>query len=256
MQTKALVLTGYGINCEQETKNAIEKVGGSAKIVHINELLENKTLLEEYNFFVFPGGFSFGDDIGSGKVLANKMKFRMKDELLSFIKNGGLILGICNGFQVLVKLGLLPVPDFNQRVTLTVNESGKFEDRWVWLKANSASPCIFTRGLQYTTLPVRHGEGRFLVKNEEELKRIKEKNLYVLQYVDRRGQLAGYPWNPNGSIMNIAGICDETGRIFGLMPHPEAFREVYNCPYWKNMNVKEAHGLKIFKNAVDYLREQ
>lgn len=252
MQTKTLVLTGYGINCEQETKNSIEKVGGAATIVHMNELFENKKMLQGYNLLVLPGGFSFGDDIGSAKVWANKMKFKIKDELLEFIKNGNLVFGICNGFQALVKMGLLPVPDFEQRVTLTINASTKFEDRWVWLKANPNSPCIFTKGLDYITLPVRHGEGRLLPKNEDELNAITAKNLYALQYVDSRGKLAGYPWNPNGSIMNIAGICDESGRIFGLMPHPEAFREIYNCPYWKNKGVKEPQGLRIFKNAVDY----
>lgn len=256
MQTNALVLTGYGINCEQETKNVIEKVGGSAEIVHINELFEKTKSLSSYNLLVFPGGFAHGDDLGSGKVLANKFKFKLKNELLEFIKQGKLVMGICNGFQALVKLGLLPIPDFEQRVTLTVNASTKFEDRWVWLKTNPVSPCIFTKGLEYITLPVRHGEGRFLPKNENELDYITEKNLFAFQYVDSKGQLAGYPWNPNGAVMNIAGICDESGRIFGMMPHPEAFQEIYNCPYWKSANIKEAQGLRIFRNAVNYLASQ
>lgn len=256
MQTKALVLTGYGINCEQETKNAIEKVGGNAEIIHINMLFDREKSLSDYNFLVFPGGFAHGDDLGSGKVLANKFKFKLKDELLEFIKQKKLVMGICNGFQALVKLGILPIPDFEQRVTLTINTSTKYEDRWVWLKANPASPCIFTKGLGYFTLPVRHGEGRFLPRNDEELKNLVDKNLHALQYVDTRGQFAGYPWNPNGSVMNIAAICDESGKVFGIMPHPEAFREIYNCPYWKSANIKEAQGLRIFKNAVDYLASQ
>lgn len=253
MQTKALVLTGYGINCEQETKNAIEKTGGTADIVHLNELFENKKLLESYNLLVLPGGFAHGDDLGSAKVLANKFKFKLKDELLEFIRQGKLVIGICNGFQALVKMGLLPVPDFEQRVSITINASCKFEDRWVWLKANPASPCIFTKGMSYVALPVRHGEGRFVPRNDDELKAITDKNLFAMQYVDSKGQLAGYPHNPNGSVMNIAALCDETGRIFGIMSHPEAFREVYNCPYWKNGSIKEAQGLQFFKNAVDYL---
>ncbi len=253
MQTKALVLTGYGINCEEETKNSIEKVGASAEIIHMNELFERKKSLNDYNFLVFPGGFAHGDDLGSGKVIANKFKFKLKDELLDFINRGNLVLGICNGFQALVKLGILPIPDFLQRVTLTINTSNKYEDRWVWLKANQASPCIFTNGLTYLTLPVRHGEGRFIPENDDELNYITSKNLHVFQYVDSKGQLAGYPWNPNGSVINIAGVCDESGRIFGMMPHPEAFREIFNCPYWKDGVVKEAQGLRIFKNAVDYL---
>lgn len=253
MQTKALVLSGYGINCEQETAYAIRKVGGSTDIVHVNELIENPTLLQKYNFFVVPGGFSFGDDLGSGKVLANKMKFKLKDSLQKFIEDGNLILGICNGFQVLVKLGILPIPDFKQRVTLKKNESGKFEDRWVWLKVNAASPCIFTRDLGYFPLPVRHGEGNFFPESEDVLKEIIEKNLHVIQYVNEKGNFAGYPWNPNGSIANIAGICDPSGRIFGMMPHPEAFHDIHNCPYWKITSVKEALGLRIFRNAVEWL---
>ncbi len=252
---KALVLTGYGINCERESKYAFEKSGGIAEIVHINRVIENPKILEEYNMLFIPGGFSFGDDLGSGKVFANKLRYRLFDPVKDFVNSNKLVIGVCNGFQVLVKLGVLPVPDFQQRATITSNDSGKFEDRWVFLKVNQKSPCLFTTGIDYLYLPVRHGEGKF-VAPETVINEINEKNLVALQYVDRYGKPAGYPNNPNGSMHNIAGICDETGGIFGLMPHPEAFNMPQNCPYWPFGGVKEAAGLRIFKNAVRYLSEK
>ena len=255
MKLKALVLYGYGINCERESKYVIEKSGGTADILHLNKVLESPALLEDYNMLLVPGGFSFGDDLGSGKVFANKMKFRLRDQLEEFVKAEKLVLGICNGFQVLVKMGLLPEPDFQQRVTLTTNDSGHYEDRWVILKTNPKSLCIFTKGIDYMLCPVRHGEGKFIPKDDGVLKELKEKDLVVFQYTDKDGKLAGYPHNPNGSVENIAGICDSTGHIFGMMPHPEAFNIPENCPYWTRGTVKEALGLRIFKNAVDYFKE-
>jgi phosphoribosylformylglycinamidine synthase len=255
MQTKALVLSGYGINCEHETKFAIERAGGSARILHLNELIDDPKSLENYNFMVIPGGFSFGDDIGSGKVFANKMRYRLREPLEQFVKDGKLLMGICNGFQVIAKLGILPIPDFQQRITLTINDSGKFEDRWVRLRANPVSPCIFTKGIDVLYLPVRHGEGKVVANSENELKRITDGNLHALQYVNERGELAGYPYNPNGSVLNIAGICDSSGKIFGMMPHPEAFNHVTNHPLWPFGMIKEAAGLRIFRNATDYLAQ-
>ncbi len=252
---KALVLYGYGINCEKESRYVIEKSGGQAEILHVNKVLDNPRLLEDYNMLFIPGGFSFGDDIGSGKVFANKMEFKLKDQLLEFVKDGKLVLGICNGFQVLVKMGLLPEPDFRQRVTLIGNDSGHFEDRWVVLKANKKSPCIFTKGIDYLLAPVRHGEGKFVPENDGVLEELKAKNQIVFQYTNKDGRLAGYPYNPNGSVLNVAGICDSSGRVFGMMPHPEAFNIIENCPYWVRGHVKEALGLRVFKNAVDYLKD-
>jgi phosphoribosylformylglycinamidine synthase len=254
-KARALVLTGYGINCENESKCAFEKAGGQARIIHINELIDKPAILDDYGLLFVPGGFSFGDDLGAGKVFGNKIRYALGEKLAAFHKNGNLILGVCNGFQVLVKMGLLPVADFSQRVTISVNDSGKFEDRWVFLKANPKSPCIFTKGIDYTLLPVRHGEGKF-VCNEGERRQLWEKHLVALQYVGHKGEPAAYPFNPNGSIDNIAGICDETGRIFGLMPHPEAFHITQNCPYWPLGGVKEAMGLKFFRNAVEYLEQK
>jgi len=252
MGLKALVLYGYGINCERESKYVIEKCGGKADIHHLNTVLEKPKMLADYNMLMIPGGFSFGDDLGSGKVFGNKMRYKLTGELTEFISQGKLVLGICNGFQVLVKMGLLPTPDFKQRVTLTYNDSGHFEDRWVILKANGKSPCIFTKGMEYLLVPVRHGEGKFIPRDIGVLKELHANNNVVFQYTDENGKLAGYPYNPNGAVDNIAAICDGKGLIFGMMPHPEAFNIPQNCPYWVRGTVKEAMGLRIFKNAVDY----
>lgn len=254
MTLKALVVTGYGINCENESKFCIEKSGGIADIVHVNKILETPKILEKYNMFLIPGGFAFGDDLGSGKVFGNKMKFKIKDHLDEFVKAGKLVCGICNGFQALVKMGLLPTPDFQQRVSLVGNDSGHFEDRWVILKANTNSPCIYTKGIDHLDVPVRHGEGKFIPKDDSVMKELKENNQVVFQYVDENDNLAGYPYNPNGAVENIAGICDKTGKIFGMMPHPEAFNAPENCPYWIKGTVKEGYGLRIFKNAVEFMR--
>ncbi len=252
MQLNALILSGYGINCEHESKYCIEKVGGKADIVHINSIIESPAILENYNMLLLPGGFSYADDLGSGKVLASKLKSRLRDPIEQFIKSEKLVLGIGNGFQTLVKLGLLPEPDFQQRVSFTKNDSGKFEDRWVMLKTNSNSPCIFTKGIDYLFVPVRHGEGKF-VGSRDELTNIMQDGTLVFQYIGEKGELEpAYPYNPSGSAMGIAGICDKTGRIFGMMPHPEAFNMVQNCPYWTTGIVKDAQGLKIFANAVEY----
>ncbi len=255
-KTKALVLTGFGINCPVETAYSINTVGGHAEMRHLNELLENPLMLEDYNLFVVPGGFSFGDDIGSGKVLANKLRYKAGGKLLDFISQGKLILGICNGFQVLVKMGLLPEPDFEQRVTLTYNESGKFEDRWAKLLVNQHSPCIFTRELTEIDLPIRHAEGRFIPATKEILNRITGNELHVMQYINKKGALGGYPANPNGSVLNIAAICDRSGQIFGLMPHPEAYNERTNHPCWASGVSSTGRGLAIFRNAVSYIEQE
>ena len=251
---KTLILFGYGINCENESKYAIEKSGGEATVLHVNEVLKAPQILEHYNMLMIPGGFSFGDDLGSGKVFGNKLKIKLKKELSNFISQKKLVLGVCNGFQVLVKMGLLPEPDFQQRVTLINNDSGHYEDRWVMLKANANSHCIFTKGIEFLYVPIRHGEGK-LVASESELSDLEKNHQIVFQYVDQKGNLGGFPFNPNGSMKNIAGICDKSGRVFGLMPHPEAFNIAENCPKWVEGIVKDPLGLKIFKNAVDYAQE-
>lgn len=253
VKAKALVLNGYGINCPYETAYAVRTSGGEADIRHASEVMEAPRLLENYNLLVLPGGFSFGDDIASARVLANRLKHRAKEDILKFVNDGKLVIGICNGFQALVKMGLLPKPDFVQRVTLTYNSSGKFEDRWVRLKMNPKSPCVFTKGIEFLDLPVRHGEGRFIPAGREVLEEIVNGQMVVCLYVNARGELADYPYNPNGSVLNIGGICDPNGRIFGLMPHPEAFNHFTNHPGWTRGTAKSGEGLKIFRNAVEYI---
>ncbi|MDD5022552.1 MAG: phosphoribosylformylglycinamidine synthase subunit PurQ [Candidatus ainarchaeum sp.] len=259
METHAAVLSGFGLNSEYETAYAIKLSGGNVDIIHLNQFIDAPSLLHTYNFLVLPGGFSYSDHLGAAKVFSNKLFFKLKKELSEFISEKKLILGICNGFQMLVKLGLLPYSDFKQKVTLSYNDSGKFEDRWVRLKANKNSPCIYTKDIDFFDLPVRHGEGKLIIPNQEILFDILNHNLFPLQYVDSEGKLSGYPFNPNGSINNIAGLCDPTGRIFGLMPHPECYNTFANHPLWTSLSskeIREGHGLKIFKNAVNYLKTQ
>lgn len=255
MKTNAILISGFGINCEHETAHSIRKAGGEADIIHLNKLMDGPALLQTYNLLVVPGGFSYADHLGAAKVLSNKIYYKLKEQLNIFINDGKLILGICNGFQVLAKMGILPYANFEQSFTLTSNDSGKFEGRWVRLKINNNSPCIFTKDIDYLDLPVRHGEGKFIPKNQEVLFDILNNNLYPVQYVNGRGKLAGYPFNPNGSLQNIAGICDKSGRIFGLMPHPEAFNHYTNYPYWNGRKPDNGKGLKIFSNAVKYIEE-
>ena len=257
MTPKVLVLTGYGINCDIETKHAFDLAGALAERIHLADLLNGSVKFSDYHILALPGGFSFGDDIASGKVLANIIRYNLGDQLQEFIEEGKLIIGICNGFQAMVKMGLLPAfgGDYSrQDVTLTFNDSGRFENRWVHLKTNTTSKCVFTRGIKNIYLPVRHGEGKFVVKDPQVLEILKKNNQIVFQYVDIYGNPAGYPQNPNGSIDNIAAICDETGRVFGMMPHPEAFQHKTNHPAWTREELpEEGAGMAIFRNAVDYV---
>ncbi len=255
LEVKALILAGYGINCENETAYCFRKAGAQAEIVHLRDLLSMERGLLDYHILAFPGGFSFGDDIASGKVLANKFKVSLFDDLVELVRSGGLVIGICNGFQVLVKMGLLPGfhGDYGaQKVTLTFNDSGKFEDRWVHLRVEN-SKCIFTKGIKRMYLPVRHAEGKFFT-SQNVLEKLNKNHQVVMRYISPEGGKAIYPWNPNGSLEDIAGICDETGRVFGLMPHPEAFNHYTNHPRWRREKIRES-GMKIFENAVKYIKE-
>jgi phosphoribosylformylglycinamidine synthase subunit PurQ / glutaminase len=253
-----LVLTGFGINCDYETQYAFFKAGSVARRLHVNELIERPKILEDYQILVIPGGFSFGDDIASGKVLANKLRYRLGEFLGSFLDTGGAIIGICNGFQVLVRLGLLPEGRDGlgrQQVSLTYNDSGKFEDRWVCLKVEKGVDCVFTRGLERLELPVRHGEGKFVVDSQETLEQLESAGQVVLRYCAADGGTPEYPDNPNGSVHDIAGICDPTGRVFGLMPHPEAFLHYTHHPRWTRQQLpEEGQGMAIFRNAVAYFQ--
>lgn len=271
MKTKAIIISGNGTNCEIETAYACKLAGFEvADIVHISKLLSGEVRLDNYHFLNLAGGFLDGDDLGSAKAGVNRFlhahldhsKEKIEDQLLEFISAGKLILGICNGFQLMVKLGLLPGFNknyTNQKVTLTFNDSGRFENRWVYLKVNSNSPCIFTKNIKEIYLPVRHGEGKFVTDNTDTLERIKSHHHIVLQYCKEDYPLKPtmeYPANPNGSIEAIAGICDESGRLFGLMPHPEAYLHYTNHPRWTREKLpEEGAGLMLFKNALHYIKE-
>ena len=240
---KVLILRTAGTNCDEETAFAFEKAGAAAELVHINEFIRGNKKMSAYQIMAIPGGFSYGDDIASGKILANQLRFELKQEVDRFIKSGKLIIGICNGFQVLVKSGLLPAIEAQGEIesTLTQNDSGKFQDEWVYLKSAKDNRCIWTQNIPETIyLPIAHGEGRFVPKDEKTLKKLWENNQVVLQYVN----------NPNGSVDDIAGICDPTGRVFGLMPHSERHISIEQHP----KRIEEAGGLQIFKNAVEYAK--
>ena len=269
-RVKSIVITGNGTNCEMEMAHAC-RLAGSAEvdIVHISELLYGEKCLDDYHFLNLPGGFLDGDDLGSAKAGANRIihagvrggKDKLYAQFVKFIADGKLILGVCNGFQLMIKLGLLPAFDrdyFTQTVTLTFNDSGRFEDRWVYLRINGDSPCVFTRGLEEIYLPVRNGEGKIITKNPAILEKLRTNNHIVMQYSDENYESAtmDYPGNPNGSVDAIAGICDETGRIFGLMPHPEAYLHYTNHPRWTRETLPEdGAGLAIFRNAVDFIQK-
>jgi len=256
MKPKTLILYGYGINCDNETQYGFELAGADTEKVHINELINKEKKLEDYQILALPGGFSFGDDISAGRVLANKFKYNLQKELDDFINKGKLIIGICNGFQAMVKLGVLPNLEGRSKkedVTLTFNDSGRFEDRWVYLKINQKSRCIWTKGIKNLYLPIRHGEGKFISKNKEIREKLRKSGQVVLQYSSEIGNpTSDYPFNPNGSEDNIAGICDTTGRIFGMMPHPEGFLFPQSHPRWTREKIKKGEGIKIFKNAVEF----
>lgn len=255
---KAIIIRTAGTNCDLETEFAFKIVGAETDLVHINQLIRGEKSLKNYQIMAIPGGFSYGDDIAAGKILANEIKYLLRQEIDRFIKQGNLVIGICNGFQVLAKAGLLPEPQVKeQKATLTFNDSAKFEDRWCHLRINTNSPCIFTKNIEERIyLPVAHSEGKFAA-SKETISKLKKNNQIALQYIDDKGNLSGYPDNPNGSVENIAGICDSTGRIFGLMPHPE--RHIFHLQYpnWTRVNWKEeGDGLKIFRNALEYAQKE
>jgi phosphoribosylformylglycinamidine synthase I len=266
-RVKALVLTGYGLNCDIETAYAFELAGAQARRVHINDLIDGHVSPDEFHIMAFIGGFSWGDDHGGGVVQAIRMKTRIGDKLIQFIEKGKLIIGICNGFQCLVNLGLLPGidGDYTRRcVALTYNDCGNFRDDWVHLSVDSENNCVFTRGLTHLELSIRHGEGKF-VCDEQIHTALKQNRQIVLRYTLANGDPAGktFPFNPNGSLDDIAGICDPTGRVFGLMPHPEAYNHWTNHPHWPILKEKYKRGIleetdgltpgiQLLKNAVDY----
>lgn len=280
---KAIVLRAAGINCDRETEDALELAGAEAERVHINRIIEDRSVLEKCQILVFPGGFSYGDDVAAGKILANQVVHHFYETLQKFIEDGKLVLGICNGFQVLVKAGILPgndketatedteknkiknpgapgrksVSDKNQckSVSITYNDSGKFEDRWVYL-APQTKKCIFIEPGRQIYLPIAHGEGKVVTKDQAALELLKAGGYIAYKYVDENGREGPYPVNPNGSVDSIAGLTDTTGRVLGLMPHPERHVRPTQHPHWTRLKGKtDGDGMTIFNNAVKYVQE-
>jgi phosphoribosylformylglycinamidine (FGAM) synthase-like amidotransferase family enzyme len=283
--TKTLILSGFGTNCERETEYACRKAGAEAvEVRHITEIYTTGIALQDYGFLVLIGGFMDGDDLGSGRACANRFRYRpipaplgggtFLERLHRFIGDGRPVLGICNGFQVLAKCGLLPGAleepaaaasgrnggaargEGAQRVTVTNNASGRFEDRWVHLRIDPASPCVFTQGMDGIELPVRHGEGRILAESEALAYTLVERHLAPLRYSLPDGTpTEAYPANPNGSALGLASLCSVSGTVLGMMPHPEAFNHFTNHPQWTRRphDGEEGAGLQLFRNAYRYL---
>ncbi|MBL8013554.1 MAG: phosphoribosylformylglycinamidine synthase I [Candidatus Omnitrophica bacterium] len=255
-----LVLRTAGTNCNEETAHAFEHFGAHVDQVHIGDLVTRARRLKDYHILALPGGFTYGDDIASGRILANELRINLAEDIRNFVSEGKLILGICNGFQILVKAGILPGPlvdKARQDVTLTRNDSAKFEARWVHLKSSGKSP--WTEGLSSVmALPVAHGEGKFLPKDSEILKTLAARNQIVFRYCDAMGNSGEYPINPNGSTDDVAGICDSTGQVLGLMPHPERYFYFTQYPAWTRIQKETPYGqgAKIFENGMSYVREK
>ena len=250
---KVLVLRAPGTNCDQETGFAFEQAGAKATYAHINQLLDEPQLAAEHQIMCFPGGFSYGDDIAAGRILASQMQSRLADTLNEFRDAGKLVLGICNGFQILIKSGfLLPMDDDGMQATLTWNNCGCYLARWVDLKTNN-SKCVFLKDVDHMYLPIAHAEGKFVTRNDAVLSSLQANDQLALSYCSSpTGNDCG-PMNPNGSVADVAGVCDETGRIFGLMPHPERNIDPTHHPRWTREDIgPRGDGFKIFENAVSF----
>ena len=265
---RVLVLTGFGINCEEETAQAFEQAGAQSHIAHLNQVFNQNVKLQDFDLLALPGGFSFGDDLGSGKVMANKIKYKrlaqgqtLLDEIQAFLKQGKYIIGICNGFQMLTRLGLLPNIQgrFEQEVSLAANDSGQFQDRWVRCQTNPLSPKPASGFTPEIDLPIRHGEGKLIPKNAEIAEALIQQNLIFLRYIQGPDQK---PHNPNGSFADCAGLCDPQGQVFGLMPHPEAYLQLENRPdwaWWQQQSPELSRpslGLSFFEHLVQTLKQK
>ena len=256
MKPRVLILRAPGTNCDQETAFAFQTAGAQAETVHLNRLLENPGMAAGYQILAIPGGFSYGDDISAGRIFGNQIRHHLRDCLEAFKTAGKLILGICNGLQVLVKSGVL-LPDRADEpiATLTLNDSGKFEDRWVDLRV-CGDKCVFLRGIECMYLPVAHAEGKFVARDTAALNALDAAGQLVLRYTEssRSESAVPYPANPNGAQLNVAGLCDETGRVFGLMPHPERHIDPTQHPRWTREVHARGDGLAVFENAVSYFQ--
>jgi len=262
------VLSGFGINCETETMAVFEMAGATSERVHINRLVNGELSLSDYDIMAIPGGFSFGDHLGSGRLMGNRLRFGLREQVREFVKSGKPVIGICNGFQVLVKMGLLPGDEdvsLVQTASLALNDSGHYEDRWVTLEFDQKSPCIWTKGIRRMRVPVRHGEGKFVTDDKSLLDEWGNNGQIAVRYVDPDSEYPSlsdevlpYPISPNQSWRNIAGVCDPSGLVFGLMPHPEANHSTWLGATWTREDIThgEGEGMALFRNAVDYVLEK
>lgn len=283
---RVLVVRAPGTNCDQETAFAFEQAGATAEVAHINRLLSDRKMIDEFQVLCIPGGFSYGDDLAAGRILGNQIRHHLSDFLFQFRDAGKLILGICNGFQVLMRSGLFLTDEdgSGSLATLTLNDSGKYEDRWVRLSVDG-DKCVFFRDVESLYLPVAHAEGRFVVRDEATFESLSQQGQLFLRYenleslensavgasvglgqqaaqgggtsvatqVQKQTGAVPYPANPNGSQGNVAGVCDETGRVCGLMPHPERFIDRTQHPRWTREDIpQDGDGLAVFRNAVSY----
>jgi phosphoribosylformylglycinamidine synthase len=250
-----LVLRAAGINCDEEAVHAWRLAGAAPALVHINRLAENPRLLADYAVVCIPGGFSYGDDIAAGAVLAQRITHELSDALRRHVDRGGGIVGICNGFQALVKTGFLPGPKIGTgRVTVTYNDSAHFEARWVTMRVTTDRCAFLTPGATLE-MPVEHGEGKVIVRDDATLNDLRSGGFVALRYVDAAGRSDQYPANPNGSVDGIAGLCDDTGRVFGLMPHPDRHFDHTQHPLWTRRTAEgDPDGLRVFRSAVAYWR--
>jgi phosphoribosylformylglycinamidine synthase len=260
----ALVLRAAGVNCNEETAYALDLAGADhVEQIHVNRLIEKPADLDRFSFLVVPGGFSYGDDISAGKILAKQIELHLGESVSRFISAGKLVLGICNGFQVLVKTGFLPaLPSADGKptsglVTLTNNDSGKYEDRWVHLISASRKNIFLPASKEPIFLPVAHGEGKLAVREPAVLDRLRSEDLVAIRYCDESGKPAAgrFPLNPNGAIDDIAGLCNPTGQVFGLMPHPERHCLPTQHPQWTRRGLQTPDGLAIFRNGIEFLRK-
>ena len=267
MTPRVAVLSGFGINCETETMAVFEMSGAQADRVHVNRLVNGEFNLSDYQIMAIPGGFSFGDHLGSGRLMGNRLRFGLRDQVRGFVREGKPVIGICNGFQVLVKMGLLPGDQevsLTQTASLALNDSGHYENRWATLEFDSKSPCIWTAGLERIRVPVRHGEGQFVTDDPALMDSWAESGQLVATYVDPSNEypsasdnILPYPISPNQSWRNVAGVCDPTGLVFGLMPHPEANHATWLGATWtREANEHgQGEGMGIFRNAVSHVME-
>lgn len=261
MQPTTLILRTAGTNCDGETAYAFERAGALTEKVHINQLVREPGMLDRFQILAIPGGFSYGDDIAAGRILANQIAHHLKDALRGFVDSGRPVIGICNGFQVLVKTDLLPGPmagRMGQTCTLAHNDSGRFIDRWIRVSARSRK-CVWTAGLTDMDLPIAHGEGKFVPGDAAVLGALWHEDQVALVYAKADGSPAGgqFPDNPNGSVDDIAGICDASGLVFGLMPHPERHIEATQHPAWTRRRPlpAEGAGLEVFRNAIRHVAQ-